>query len=66
MYEGTDRQVRTYLSGRLALPRRDVVLAEEVSEADPAWEAALVEGQHIKARCEPVPSAAVPVIFGAR
>jgi hypothetical protein len=66
LYEGTDRQARRYFSGWLTLPRRRVVLTEEVGEADPAWEAALVEGQHIKAHCEPVPSEAVPVVFGVR
>jgi hypothetical protein len=66
MYEDTDRRGRTDLSARLALPRRHVVLAEEASEGDPVWEVVLVEGQDIKACCEPVPFDAAPVAFGAR
>jgi hypothetical protein len=63
MDERMDKRGQRYLSGRLA---RLVVRTDEVSEGYPVWEAVVVEGQHIKARCDPVPFDAAPFVFGAK
>jgi hypothetical protein len=65
MDERIDKHGQRYLSGRLALLRLFVVRTEKASEGDPVWEPVLVEGQHIKACCEPVLSDPAPFVLGA-